>query len=82
MKAKDYIDKGSEFIADEIAKQRGTPLSSEALLLMEYLKVALNKEIIDSQKKYQDDSVRQMRRLVYATWALVIVTLLVILLKH
>jgi len=89
MNSKEYIDKGSVFIAEEIAKQRGTPLSPEALLLMEYLKVSLNKELIDSQKKYQDDSVEQMKGLVKATWWLVVgtwalvgVTLLVVLLKH
>jgi len=44
--------------------------------------VELNRESIESQKRYQDDSVRQMRYLVYATWSLVIVTLLVVLLTH
>ena len=82
MKPNDYIGKGSEYIANELIKHRGTPLSPEFILLQEYLKVELNKELIASQKKYQDDSVRQMRYLVYATWAIVIVTLLVILLKH
>ena len=93
MKPNDYIGKGSEYIADALAKSKGTPLSPEFYVLQEYLKaelnrelietqVRLNRELIESQKEYQDDSVKQMRRLVYATWALVIVTLLVILLRH
>ncbi|NQT06918.1 MAG: hypothetical protein HQ575_05190 [Candidatus Omnitrophica bacterium] len=82
MKPNDYIGKGSEYIANELVRHRGTPLSPEFILLQEYLKLELNKELIESQKKYQDDTVRQMRNLVYATYALVVVTLLVILLKH
>lgn len=82
MKPNDYIGKGSEYIANELVKHKGTPPSPEFILLQEYLKVELNRELIESQKKYQDDSVRQMCYLVYATWALVIVTLLVVLLKH
>ena len=82
MKPNDYIGKGSAYIADALVKHSGTPLSPEFYLLQEYLKVELNRELIESQKKYQDDSVKQMRRLVYATWVLAIVTLLVILLKH
>lgn len=82
MRPQDYIEKGSMCIVEAISKERGTPLSPDALLLMEYLKVALNKELIESQRKHQSDSVTQMRHLVYATWALVAVTLLVILLKY
>ena len=82
MNPKDFIGRGSEYIANELIRHRGTPLSPEFILLQEYLKVELNKELIESQKKYQRDSVKQMRYLVYATWALVMVTLLVILLKY
>lgn len=82
MKPNNYIGKGSEYIANELLKNRGTPLSPEFVILQEYLKAELNRELIESQKKYQADSVRHMRNLVYATWALVGVTLLVILLKY
>ena len=82
MKPNDYIGKGSEYIADALIKHKGTPPSPEFIVLQECLKVELNKELIESQKKYQNDSVRQMRNLVYATWGLVIVTLIVILLTH
>ena len=74
MKPDDFIGKGSAFVASELVKQRGTPLSPEFILLQEYLKVELNRELIESQRKYQDDSIKQMRNLVYATWALAIVT--------
>lgn len=82
MKPADFIGKGSEYIVNELLKQKGTPLSPEFILLQEYLKLELNKELIESQKKYQEDSVQQMRHLVYATWALVIVTILIIFIKH
>lgn len=82
MKPNDYIGKGAEYIADALVKHRGTPLSPEFYVLREYLRVELNRELIESQKKYQDGSVKQMRHLVYATWALVVVTLLVVLLRH
>jgi len=78
----DYIGKGPEYIVSLLNQCQGTPLSPQFYVLQEYLKVELNRELIESQKVYQDDSVKQMRRLVYATWALVIVTLLVILFKH
>jgi hypothetical protein len=82
MKPNNYIGKGSEYIADALAQCKGTPLSPEFYVLQEYLKAELNRELIESQKKYQDDSVKQMRNLVVATWALVAVTLLIVLLKH
>jgi hypothetical protein len=82
MKASDFTGKGSEFIVDALFKNAGTPPSPGFIVLKECLKAELNRELIESQKTYQDDSVKQMRRLVYATWALAIVTLLIILLKH
>ncbi len=81
MKPNDFIGKGSECIANELIKHKGTPLSPEFILLQEYLRVELNRELIDSQKEYQAASIKQMRYLVFATWALVVATLLVILLK-
>lgn len=42
----------------------------------------LNRELIESQQEYQDDSIKQMRNLVYATWGLVVVTLLVVALAQ
>ena len=78
MTAKEYIGKGSEFIAGEMYKCRGTPLAPEFYVLQGYLQAALSKELVDSQRKYQEDSIKHMRNLVYATWALVIATLLVI----
>lgn len=42
-----------------------------------YLRAALNKELIDSQREYQDKSIKQMRNLVRATWALVFVSIIV-----
>ena len=93
MNPDDYIGKGSKYIANALADCSGTPLSPAFYVLQEFLRVELNRELIENQKKYQDeliesqkmyqdDSVKQMRRLVYATWALVVVTLLVVLLKH
>ena len=82
MSPDDYLGKGSEYVAKLLTQCQGTPLSPQFYVLQEYLKVELNRELIDSQKKYQDDSVKQMRHLVYATWGLVIVTLVVILLKR
>jgi len=31
-----------------------------------YFQAALNKELIDNQKEYQDNSIREMKNLVYA----------------
>ncbi len=82
MNPKDYLGQGSEYIASKLIEHKGTPLSPEFILLQEYLKVELNRELIESQKKYQDDSTEQMRYLVYATWAVAIVTSLAIFFKH
>jgi len=80
---KNCIGKSSEFIAEVLSRYIEMDASSHNVIILQALfKAALNKELIDSQKKYQDDSVKQMRHLVYATWALVVVTLLVIWLKH
>ena len=78
----DYIGKGSKYVANALADCCGTPLPPAFYVLQEFLRVELNRELIESQKKYQGDSIEQMRNLVYATWGLVIVTLLVIVLKH
>ena len=74
MKSSDWIKEGPEYIANALSQNKGTPLSPEFILLQEYLRVALNRELIELQRKYQEDSVRQMRDLVRATWALVTVT--------
>ncbi len=80
---KNCIGKSSEHIIDTLSRFIEADASSESVtILRELLKSALNKELIDNQKKYQKDSVRQMRWLVVATWALVIVTLSVVLIKH
>ncbi|MFA4981341.1 MAG: hypothetical protein WC592_02590 [Candidatus Omnitrophota bacterium] len=82
MNADDYIGKGSEHIAKAIAGVAKEPPSWQQLLLQEYLKVELNRELIESQRKHQDDSIKQMKHLVYATWGLVVATLLLVLIKH
>lgn len=41
-----------------------------------YFQAALNKELIDNQKEYQDNSIKQTKHLVYATWGLAIITAL------
>lgn len=41
-----------------------------------YFQAALNKELIDSQKEYQDKSIKQMKNLVYATWILAVATII------
>lgn len=82
MKADDYIGKGSENVARAIEKVAKEPPSWQQLLLSEYLKVELSRELIESQKKHQNDSIKQMRNLVYATWGLVVVTLLVVALAQ
>ena len=74
MNSKDFIGKGSAYIADTLAKSKGTPLSPEFYVLQEYLKAELNRELIESQKEYQDESFNQMQQLVKATWALAIGT--------
>ena len=56
MNSKDFIGKGSAYIADTLAKSKGTPLSPEFYVLQEYLKAELNRELIESQKEYQDES--------------------------
>ncbi len=70
-----YLGKGSKYIAEAISQFAKEPPSWQQLLLQEYLKVELNRELIESQSEYQKDSLKQMRRLVYATWGLAIVTL-------
>ena len=82
MKAEYFIGKGSEHIAKAIEGFAKEPPSWQQLLLSEYLKVELNRELIESQKKHQDDSIKQMANLVYATWGLVIATLLVVALAQ
>ena len=74
MGTNDYIGKGSQYIADALAKCKGTPLSPEFYVLQEYLRVELNRELIESQIQHQNASIQQMRNLVYATWALAIGT--------
>ena len=56
MKPSDYIGKGPEKIADALVKCKGTPLSPEFHVLQEYLKIELNRELIESQRKYQEDT--------------------------
>ena len=76
---KDCIGKKAEDIADALSRYIEMDASNHNVaILKEYLRVALNKELIESQRKYQEDSVKQMQNLVYATWALVIATLLVV----
>jgi valyl-tRNA synthetase len=80
MNPDDYIGKGSKYVANALADYcRNTPLSPEFYILQEFLRVELNRELIENQKKYQNDSAKQMRSLIKATLLLVLATLLVVL---
>lgn len=83
MKSKEIIDKGSEYIAEQLSHVKGNIPQEGDIFLKECLKVALNKELIESQRPFQDAYIEQAGKLVAktdklvkATWALAIATII------
>lgn len=76
---KDCIYKSAEDIAGVLSRYIEMDASSHNVtILKEYLRVALNRELIESQKPFQEAYLNKTQWLVWGTWALVIATLLVI----
>ena len=75
MKVNNLKDKTPTEIADNLQNVDNISMIPQQITAQAYILAALNRELIDSQREYQEKSIKQMKHLVYATWILVIATI-------